>query len=139
MYTVLLIEIYLPVKFQIDTSLVSGVCSGQNIGKFSEATGPTEAKCHVTPAWDKGKDGKLICTLIYLGYLLLSIIVNPAGTGGHLAGNLPEIWPRSAWLLAGLGKLRVKSPAIPRPLGGGDTNDSLVYNNMREFAFETLF
>ena len=28
--------------------------------KFSEATGPTEAKFHVAPPWDRGKDGKLI-------------------------------------------------------------------------------
>ena len=28
--------------------------------KFSETTGPTEAKFYVTPPWDRGKDGKLI-------------------------------------------------------------------------------
>ena len=28
--------------------------------KFSETTGPNEAKFHVVPPWDNGKDGKLI-------------------------------------------------------------------------------
>ena len=32
-----------------------------------------------------------------LGHLLLVIIVNPWGRG-HLAGNLPQMWPRSAVL-----------------------------------------
>ena len=28
--------------------------------KFSESTGPTEAKFHVAPSWDRGTDEKLI-------------------------------------------------------------------------------
>ena len=36
------------------------VCSGHNIRKFSETTGPMEAKFHVAPPWNRGKDGKLI-------------------------------------------------------------------------------
>ena len=40
--------------------IVSVFCSEQNICKFSETTGPTEAKFHVAPQWDRGKDGKLI-------------------------------------------------------------------------------
>ena len=31
-----------------------------------------------------------------LGHLLLCIIVNPGGGGGHLARILPQIWPRIA-------------------------------------------
>ena len=60
MYTVLLlIDIYLPVKFLVDTSNISVLCSAQYICKFSETTGPTEA-FHVTPPWERGKDGKLL-------------------------------------------------------------------------------
>ena len=58
MYTALLLEIYLPVKFQSDTSY--SFCVMQNIRKFSETTGPTKAKFHVAPPWDRRKDGKLI-------------------------------------------------------------------------------
>ena len=40
--------------------IVSVLCSEQNIRKFSETTGPTDAKFHVAPPWDREKDGKLI-------------------------------------------------------------------------------
>ena len=98
MYTVLLlIDIYLPVKFLVDASNISVICSAQYICKFSETTEPTEA-FHVTPPWERGKDGKLIQN--DLGHLLIVIIVYQGR--GHLAGFLPQIWPRSAGLLAGL-------------------------------------
>ena len=47
--------------------IVSVLCSEQNICKFSETTRSTEAKFHVVPPWDRGKDGsffhmnKVIC------------------------------------------------------------------------------
>ena len=73
MYTVLLlIDIYLPVKFLVDTSYISVLCSAQYICKFSESTGPTEA-FHETPPWERGKGGKLIQN--DLGHLLIVIIV----------------------------------------------------------------
>ena len=78
MYTVLLlIDIYLPVKFLVDTSYISVFFSTQYICKFSETTGPTEA-FHVTPPWERGKDGKLIQMI---KVLLIVIIVNPGGGG----------------------------------------------------------
>ena len=67
--------------------------------KFSETSGQTEAKFHVAPPWDRGKRWKAYSN--DLGHLLLFIIVNPPGAG-LLAGILPQIWPHSAWLLAGL-------------------------------------
>ena len=98
MYTVLLlIDIYLPVKFLVETSNISVLCSAQYICKFSETTEPTEA-FHVTPPWERRKDGKLIQN--DLGHLLIVIIVNQGA--GDLPGILPQIWPRSAGLLAGL-------------------------------------
>ena len=73
MYTILLlIDIYLPVKFLVDTSYISVLCSAQYICEFSETTGPTEA-FHVTPPLERGKDGKLIQN--DLGHLLIVIIV----------------------------------------------------------------
>ena len=65
-------------KFLVDTSYISVVCSAQYICKISETTGPTEA-FHVTPPWERGKDGKLIQN--DLGHLLIDIIVNPGGGG----------------------------------------------------------
>ena len=40
------------------------------------------------------------------GHLLFFIIVSPREGGGLLAGILPQVWPRSAGLLAGLWKLK---------------------------------
>ena len=68
----------LPVKFLVDTSYISVLCSAQYICKFSETTGPTEA-FHVTPPWERGKGGTLIQN--ELGYLLIVIIVNPRSGG----------------------------------------------------------
>ena len=74
MYTVLLpINIYIPVKFLVDTYYISVLCSAQYICKFSETTKPTEA-FHVTPPRERGKDGKLIQN--NLRHLLIVIIVN---------------------------------------------------------------
>ena len=53
--------------------VISVLCSAQYVCKFSETTVPTEA-FHVTPPWEKGKDGKLIQN--DLGHLLIVIIVN---------------------------------------------------------------
>ena len=47
-------------SFKLRPLIVSVLCSGQNIRKLSETTVPTEAKFHVAPPWDGGKDGKLI-------------------------------------------------------------------------------
>ena len=79
MYTVpLLTDIYLTVRFLVDTSYISVLCSAQYICKFSETTKPTEA-FHVTPPWERGKGGKLIQN--DLGHLLIVINVNPGGGG----------------------------------------------------------
>ena len=91
------IYIYLPVKYLVDTSYISVLCSAQYICKFSETTGPTEA-FHVTPPWERGKDGKLIQN--DLGHLLIVIIVYQ-GAGGFSRVFTTNL-ARSAGLLAGL-------------------------------------
>ena len=60
-------------KFLVDTSYTSVLCSAQYICKFSETTKPTQA-FHVTPPWERGKGGKLIQN--DSGHLLIVIIVN---------------------------------------------------------------
>ena len=96
MYTVLLlIDIYLPVKFLVDTSYISVLCSAQYICKFSETTEPT-ATFHVTSPWERGKE------LIQndLGHLLIVIIVNQGA--GAFSRDFTTNLARSAGLLAGL-------------------------------------
>ena len=73
----------------VDTSYIYVLCSAQYIYKFSETTGPTEA-FHVTPPWERGKDGKLIQN--GLVHLLIVITVNPGGRG-HLAGIFYKFGP----------------------------------------------
>ena len=80
-------------SFKLIPLIVSVLCSGQNIRKFSETTGPTEAYHVAGKRWKAYSND--------LGYLLLFIIVNHGGWG-HLAGILLQIWLRSAGLLAGL-------------------------------------
>ena len=65
---------------------------------LSEITEPIEDKVHVGPTRDRGN--------IYSndsGQLSFFILILPASGGrGLLAGILPQIWPGSAGLLAGL-------------------------------------
>ena len=120
MYTVLLlIDIYLPVKFLVDTSYFSVLCSAQYICKFSETTGPTEA-FHVTPAWERGKGGKLIQN--DLGHLLIVIIVNPGG--GAFSRDFTTNLASQCRAFSGALKIEtLEAPLFPDPKGARDTND----------------
>ena len=79
-------------KFLVDTSYISVLCSAQYICKFPESTGPTEA-FYVTPPWERGKGGKLFQN--DLGHLLIDIIVYQ-GAGAfnrNFTTNLaPQCW-----------------------------------------------
>ena len=78
---------------------------------FPETTGPSEAKFHVEPTCDRrGKFIQMILVICCSSFEYWQ----PLGQG-LFAGLLPQMWPRSAGLLAGPWK--VKSPAIPRPRG----------------------
>ena len=61
---------------------------------FSETTGPTVAKFHVEPQWDRG--GKFI-QIIPVIFCSLFEYCQPLGRG-LFAGLLPQMWPRSAGL-----------------------------------------
>ena len=75
------------------------VCVCSNI--FSETTGPTEAKFHVVPPWNRGR--KFI-QMVQAGVQVIccSSLLSTSGGRGLLAGSLPLICPRSAGRLAGL-------------------------------------
>ena len=65
---------------------------------FFEITEPTEDKVHAGPPRDKGEDlFKRFRSVVVLYFNFVS----PRGRG-LLAGILPQIWPGSAGLLAGL-------------------------------------
>ena len=67
---------------------------------FFEITEPTEDKAHVGPPRDRGGNSN------DSGQLLFIILILSAPGAGLLAGILPQIWPGSAGLLAGLWKLK---------------------------------
>ena len=52
-------------RFKLLPLKVSLVCFRNGICKFSETTEPTEAKYHVIPPCDRGKDGKLFQICCY--------------------------------------------------------------------------
>ena len=64
---------------------------------FYEITEPTEDKVHVGPPRDRRNLFKLFRSVVVLYFNF----VIPRGRG-LLAGILPQIWPGSAGLLAGL-------------------------------------
>ena len=55
------------------------LCSGHNIRKFSKTTGPNEAKFHVAPPWDTGKDGNIIKMIQVI--CCNSLLSTPGGGG----------------------------------------------------------
>ena len=67
---------------------------------LSETIGLTEAKFHVAPQWDRGR--KFIQMVPFICFHIVIIW----GGRGLFAGLLPQMWPRSAGLLAGLWKLK---------------------------------
>ena len=101
------------------------LCSGQISRKFSETTGPTEAKEIVAPPSGRKKRWKAYSN--DLGHLLLFIIVNPGGGGGG-QGQLAEISstnlaPQFRAFSRALKMEKLNAPLFPGPEGAGDTND----------------
>ena len=65
---------------------------------FSETTGPTKAKFYIEPQWDREEN-------VFKGFrsfVVLHLRIVSLWGWGLFAGLLPQMWPRSAGLLAGL-------------------------------------
>ena len=71
------------------------VCSGQSTRKFSETTGPTEAKFHGAHYGIGEKMESLFKR--FRSFVVVNYYRTPEGTG-HSAGVLSQIWPRTAEL-----------------------------------------
>ena len=65
---------------------------------FSETIGPTEAKFHVEPQWDRER--KFI--QLISAFVVLQLNIVSLWGRGLFARLSPQAWPRSAGLLAGL-------------------------------------
>ena len=65
--------------------------------KFSETTGPTEAKFHVVPPWNRGKDG----FKYFRSFVVIHFCQPPDGVGAFSRDFTTNL-ARSAGLLAGL-------------------------------------
>ena len=65
--------------------------------KFSETTGPIEAKNHVAPPWDRGKDGKFI---EWVMSFVVSHYCQPQGVGVFIGDIATNFSPQSGlWKL----------------------------------------
>ena len=62
--------------------------SALGVFKFSETTGPTEAKFHVAPPWDWGKDGKPIQIIKVISCYSLLLSPGPGTFSRGFATNL---------------------------------------------------
>ena len=87
------------------------VCVCSNI--FSETTGPTAAKFHVEPPWDRGR--KFI-------QMVQVIIVNLLGAGAFCRGFTINVSPQCRAFSRALKTEKLKAPLFPGP-GAGTTND----------------
>ena len=111
--------------------------SALGVFKFPETTGPTEAKFHVAPPWDWGKDGKPIQIIkLICCYSLLS----SPGPGTFSRGFATNLASHRAFSSA-LKIEKLKAPLIPGSKGGGgagDTNDWWIHVSKGFFNYTLL-
>ena len=90
---------------------------------FSETTGPTVAKFHVEPKWDRG--GKFI-QIIPVMCCSSFEYCQPLGAGGGGAFRrafTTNVAPQSRAFSRALETEKLKAPLFRGPEGAGDTND----------------
>ena len=92
-------------------------CVFSNI--FSKTTGPTEAKFHVEPPWDRRR--KFICS--GPGTLFFVIIVNLRRAGAFSRDFTINSSPQCRAFSRALKTEKLKAPLFPGPVGAGTTND----------------
>ena len=97
---------------------------------FSDKTGPTEAKLHVEPPWDRGRKFIQMVQVICCSSLLSTSV----GAGAFSRDFIIHLSPQYRAFSRALKTENVKAPLFPGPYGAGTTNDSCItltslYNN----------
>ena len=94
------------------------VCVFSNI--FAETTGPTEAKFHVGPPWDRGRQFIQIVQVICCSSLLST---SRGGAGAFSRDFTIKLSPQCRAFSRALKTEKLKAPLFPGPVGAGTTND----------------
>ena len=87
---------------------------------FSETTGPTEAKFHVEPQWDRG--GNFI-QMIQVICCSSFEYCQPLGAGAFRRAFTTNVAPQSRAFSRALEIEKLKAPLFRGPEGAWDTND----------------
>ena len=93
------------------------VCVFSNI--FSETTGPTEAKFHVEPPWDRGRKFIQMVQVICCS----SLLSTSGGAGAFSRDFTINLSPQFRAFSRALKTEKLKAPLFPDPVGAGTTND----------------
>ena len=102
---------------------------------FSETTGPTEAKFHVEPQWDRG--GKFIQRIPVICCSSFEYC-QPLGAGAFCRAFTTNVAPQCRALSRALEIEKLKAPLFRGPEGAGDTNDWCITTILLEKA-ESIF
>ena len=95
----------------------SRICVCSNI--FSETTGPTEAKFHVEPPWDRGRKFiQMVQAICCSSWLSTS-----GGAGAFSRDFTINLSPQCRAFSRALKTEKIKAPLFPGPVGAGTTYD----------------
>ena len=96
------------------------VCACVCVQNLSETTGPTEAKFHVEPQWDRG--GKFIQIIPVICCSSFEFC-QPLGAGAFRRAFTKNVAPQCKAFSRALEIEKLKAPLFRGPEGAGDTND----------------
>ena len=97
---------------------------------FSETIGPTEAKFHVEPQWDRGRKFIQMIPVICLHIVILW------GAGAFCRAFTTNVAPQCRAFSRALEIEKLKALLFRGPEGAGDTNDWCIIN---EGLYHTVF
>ena len=97
------------------------VCVCSNI--FSETTGPIEARFHVEPPWDKGREFIQMVQPEVQVICCSSLLAISVGAGAFSRDFTINLSPQCRAFSRALKTEKLKAPLFPGPVGAGTTND----------------
>ena len=101
-------------------SLFNAEASLMRVCIFSETTGPTEAKFHVEPQWDR--EGKFIQRIPVICCSSFEYC-QPLGAGAFRGAFTTNVAPQCRAFSRALEIEKLKAPLFRGPVGDGNTND----------------